>query len=311
MKIDLQKGAKQIGYALGKAAEIGKRAADSTMTGVQTLAEKAQKENEKAQLKKYNPVFPEDYQADGFGLPNLVVIVDDAVRKDVEVCRGAIGWKGQVKGVEMLYLYDEAIAFSGLHFIPAPTCDCVYHVDAHDRNRFIRMDCFFDKMQESRLAELQHIAFTLGAKKYSVEMYDVTSETRSGAETAALKGSGLKRTRGSASEERTQSIERKSKRESVACAEFAGDRTPTRPDLHWFAHDDNILNLIEMRCSGGNSGVKNYSIELKGSDSAAMAASAAAKLDAAIGKMGMNSGFSLESRAVEESHHRLCFQLEF
>jgi hypothetical protein len=326
MKIDLQKGAESMGSALGKgaegvgnaigkAAEIGKIAAYGVKASAQLLADKAQEENLKAQLKKYNPVFPDQYGVPGFNLSNLIMIVDDVVRKDIEVCKGAIGWKSQEKGMEVFHLYDEAIAFSGLHFVPAAVCDAIYYVDTHDRRRFIRLDCYFEKMQEAKLAELQHIAYSLGAKKYSVEMFDTSSEKRTSKQKVSLSGKagvGAGKKAVAASEERGLTAEKETQREAVASAEFTGDMKPTQPVLRWFAHDDNIKNLIHMRCSGeGNNGVKKYSIEFKVSDYATMGVSTAAKLDAAVGSLGLGSSLDLQSRAAEEYHHRMSFQLEF
>lgn len=315
MKIYLKKSAEQVDIAIGKAAEIGKIAADSTKEVAQSLANKAQAKYSKTQLKKYNPVFPEEYTDPNFGLPNLIMIVDDAIRKNIEVCKGAIGWKAFEKGVEVLRLYDEAIAFSGLHFIPAAVCDAIYYVDVHDRSRFIRLDCYFEKMQESKLAELQHIAYSLGARKYSVEMYDTTSEQRAVKQKYAAHGKdgvGAIKKSVNVSEERELTSENKTQRKSVAFAEFSGDMKPTQPLLLWFANDDNIKNLIQMRCAGeGKSEVKTYSIEFKGTDFASMGVSTAVKLDAAVGRLGLGSSLDLKSRAVEERHHKMSFQLEF
>jgi len=59
MKINLQKGSKQVGNAIRKAAGIGKKAADGAKTGAQIFVNKAQEDNFKSQIKKYNPVFPD------------------------------------------------------------------------------------------------------------------------------------------------------------------------------------------------------------------------------------------------------------
>lgn len=315
MKINLQKGTEHVGNALGKAAEIGKKAADSTLASAQSLVAKAQEESQKTLIKKYNPVFPDQYQGTDFGLPNLVMIVDDVIRKDIDVCKGAIGWRSNQKGVEIFYLYDEAVAFSGLHFVPAAVCDSIYYVDPYDRSRFIRLDCYFDKMQESRLAELQQIAFSLGAKKYSVAMDDVSSEKRSTSQKAsAMKKDnyGVIEGKVDASEERSVTSERESQRRSVAHAEFDGERQPTSPSLRWFAHDDNIRNLIAMRCSGNEiGGMKVYTMEFKGSDFATIGANTAAKIDGAIGRISAGSDFKMQSKVTEERHHKLIFQIEF
>lgn len=50
-------------------------------------------------------------------------------------------------------------------FIPAATCDAVYYVDSFDRRRFIRLDYIFDHAHKERMAELKHIASSLGARR--------------------------------------------------------------------------------------------------------------------------------------------------
>jgi len=315
MKIDLQKGVKNVGSVLGKAAEAGKKAAGDTLASAQTLVSKAQEENQKALIKKYNPVFPADYTKENFGIPNLVMIVDDVVRKDIAVCKGSIGWRSNTKGVEVFCLYDEAIEFSGLHFIPSAVCDSIYYVDPFDRTRFIRLDCYFDKMQESRLAELQHIAYCLGARSYSVEMADTSSEKKSASQKASARandGTGAIKISTHGSEESAVTSEKETKRKSMAHAEFVGERKSLQPTLTWFAHDDNIRNLIDMCCSGKGLGeIKSFSIEFKGSDFATIGANTAAKIDGAMNRISAGSDFALQRKVTEESHHSLIYQIEF
>lgn len=313
MKIYLQKGAECVGNTIGKAAKVGKKAADGTKSGAQLLAKKAQEENLKVQMKKYNPVFPDQYKDPDFSLSNLIMIVDDVVRKDINVCNGAIGWKTFEKGVEVFHLYDEAIEFSDLHFTPSAVCDAIYYVDPHDRSRFIQIDCYLEKMQESKLAELQHIAYSLGAKRYSVEMYDNSSEQRAVKQGSTLKGGfGPLKKVANTSEEREMTAYNKTQRESLAYAEFSGDMKPTQPDLRWFAYDDNIKNLIHMRCAGEEKGeIKTYNIELKGTDFATMGVSTAVKLDAAVNSLGFGSSLDLQSKTVKERHQKMNYHLEF
>ncbi len=125
--------------------------------------------------------------------------------------------------MEVFRLYDEAIAFSGLNFIPAAVCDAIYDVDIHDRSRFIRLDCYFEKMQESKLAELKHIAYSLGAKKYSVEMYDTTSEQRTVKQKGKINvknGVGALKNSVNASEERELTAENKTQRKALPLLNF-------------------------------------------------------------------------------------------
>ena len=131
MKNKLKDSFKQISNV---ATEKSKQLADSTKTGMYNLSSKLQDESYKALLKKYNPVFIEDYKSKSFSMPYMIVITTDAERKDVEVCEGAIGWRSSQKDMEVLHLYDTAVELSGLKFVPTPTKDTFYYVDDLDRS---------------------------------------------------------------------------------------------------------------------------------------------------------------------------------
>lgn len=312
MKFKKIKGADKVGDALGKVADVGVGAAKIAKSGAVGLVKKAVEEREKSLRKKLNPVFLEQYQMQGFNTPNMIMIVDDAVRKDIAYCEGAIGWRSTVKGMEVFHLYDEDIQTSQLTFIPTATCDTVYYVDPNDRNRYINLELYFDTMQESKLAELQHIAFSLGAKRYSVEMFDSHKKSESGkhSATALVNKAGGKV---DASEEQSFSQSSQSKKKSLANASFSGERKPTHPNLRWFIHDDNIRNLIAMRLQeDGSSTITSYSIELKGSRFSSMSATTAAKIDAAVGKLASGkSSLNLQKKANEEINHSMVYRIEF
>lgn len=313
-KLDFLKSAEVLKIAVNKVGEKGKSVVQVAKDNAQLLAEQAQvkaeikKEKTKEDLiKRLNPLFPDTYRAVEFKLPNLIRIVDDAVRRGIDVCEGAIGWLSTEKGVEVLHLYDEAVEFSGLKFLPAPTCDSVYYVDPHNRNHFISVDCFFSSMQESKLAELQHIAYSLGAKHYWVEMVESTYDKQNSLKSAIV---NAKVANASGCEEQHSTAKTKSK--SVAEAVFSSGRKPVKPDLCWFANDNNVLNLIEMRCSESSQNeISTYTIELSSSNAATMSISAAAKVDSALSslKVGANISFSRDSE--KENNRKMYFKLEF
>ena len=161
-----------------KTVDTSKKVASDTKKSVGNAIDKAKNDSQLRKLKKLNPVFPEQYQSSEFNLPNVIMIVDDAVRKGEKLCEGAIGWLTNDTGVEILYLYDEAIEFSGLQFVPFAVCDATYCVDSFDRNKFIRTDCIFAKAHEEKIAELKHIAYCLGAKRCSIEISEATSDKK-------------------------------------------------------------------------------------------------------------------------------------
>ena len=290
--------------------DFSKKAADSARTGIGLVIEKSKNDSYARKLKKYNPVFPSQFESDSFNIPNMIKIVDDAVRKGIDVCEGSIGWLGKESGIEVLYLYDEAIDFSKLQFVPSATCDTVYYVDSFDRKRFIRTDCIFSKAHEERIAELKHIAYSLGAKKCTIE---ISESLNNNSQQKRNVGFQEMYTNASGSEYAEQSIHSSSisQRSGKVEAIFQGNVAPQMPRLKWFAHDDNINRLIEM-CCNGNMGVISETLELSGSSSATMSQSTACAIDGAIGKLGgAKSHISMDSQASKEHHSKLLFHIEF
>lgn len=308
-KIDFGKSAtaiKNVATKTGdKISSVAKGGAQALSDKRQEIVDKAQIKNYEAKMKKYNPLFPENYLNEEFNLPNVIRIVDDAVRKNVDVCVGSIGWLSKEKDVEVMHLYDEAIDLSGLQFLPTPTCDSIYYVDPRDRKRFVNVDMYFSSMQQERLAELQHIAFSLGAKEYSVEMIESTTEFLSIDASADTKAHGINASASEAKKKNTRTHT-----QTAAKAVFASGRKATQPNLCWFANDNNILNLIDMRCSDkNNEGITSYSFELNSLCSQSMSSATAVKIDAAIKGMGAKSNFNSESE--KEHSRRMVFNIEF
>lgn len=314
INIDTKKGAEAVSNALHKTSELSKKVSSEVQKTAKGISDKTKNDSYLRKMKKYNPLFPDKYFSEDFNLPNMIVIVDDAVRRGIDVCEGAIGWLNNENGVEVMYLYDEFVNDSGINFIPAVICDAVYYVDRFDRNRFIQTDCLFSKAHEERLAELKYIAYSLGAKKFSVELSESNIEKTSAHTKAESKLSGkihgISSSTSSSTEQSTSSLSN-SQRLGKIEAEFEGSQEILRPELKWFAHDNNIKNLIEMRCKKTNT-IKSETLILEGSASATMAKKTACAIDGAIGKIGGVKGNSnMESQATKESQSKLIFIIEF
>lgn len=303
---DKQKSKETISEIMKSTVDLGKKAAASTKTNVQALVEKTKNDSYTRRLKKYNPIFPEQYNSIEFNIPNMIMIVDDAVRRDIDVCVGSIGWLNSDSGVEVLYLYDEAVKESGLQFLPTATCDAIYYVDSFDKNKFIRTDCIFSRAHEERIAELKNIAYCLGAKHCSFEIHESTKGSSVQKKDANISGFSSQENANQffASQESTQ-------RSGKVEIEFEGNNSPILPSLKWFANDDNIKRLIEMRCNQSNS-IKSEVLELSGSSSAVMSQKTAYTIESAMAKMGTVKGhISMDSQAEKEHHSKLLYSVEF
>lgn len=322
VNLDLKKGAEAFADVkqkttelVQKTSETGKQVAVNVAENIQKSAlefsEKSKQESYERRMKKYNPLFPEKYHSEGFNLPNMIVIVDDAIRRDIDVCEGAIGWLSNQKGMEVLHLYDEYIKESGIQFVPAPICDAVYYVDRFDRKRFIQTECIFTKAHEERMAELKNIAYMLGAKYCSIEISESTSNVENKKQSAEV-NVGAKGINVSSHESAEQSsayqgyVSRSGKIEAT----WDGSEDVKRPELKWFMYDDTIKRLVDMRCENKNA-LKTETLVLEGSSSATMSKKTACAIDNAVGKIGVSGKANMEGQASKEERSKLIFRVEF
>ena len=310
IEFDKKKSTEALSGLLQNTVALGKKVAVDTKDSVNAMVEKSKSDSYIRRMKKYNPLFPDQYKSESFNLPNIIMIVDDAVRRGIDVCEGAIGWLTNDSGAEVLCLYDEAVEFSGIEFIPTVTCDAIYYVDSYNKNRFIRTDCIFSKAHEERMAELKHVAYCLGAKRCFIEISESASDMqlqkKSGKMTVGFSGK-------SATESMEQSFTKagQTRRSGRNEVEFQDNDTLKAPELKWFAHDDNIKRLLEM-CLDGKRAIKTETLELAGSSSATMSQKTAYTIDGAIGKLAKaNGNFSMHAEAAKEHHSTLLFHIEF
>ena len=287
-----------------KATEVGKSAAEGVQKGAVALSEKVKEDSYQHRLKKYNPLFAEDYNRADYAMPHIIAIVDDIVRRGIDVCEGAIGWTDRESDSEVLYLYEESLSMKDIQFYPNAKSGSVYYEDNFTPNRYIRVDCIFGKAHEERLAELEDVAHLLGAKRCTIEISESNQAVASNSRSLNLGkniGGISVATGNSAKEARSGKI----------TAEFEGSDTPKVPTLKWFAQDENIKKLIAARCEANNS-VKAKTLELSGSTSATMTQKAAISIDGVLSKIGIKSGsFSMQSQSMTEHSSVLIFSVEF
>lgn len=285
-----------------KTVDFSKKAAEAVQKGAEVVSEQTKKTLHEQKLKKYNPLFPKTFKSKDFKLPYIIEIVDEAVRRDVDVCDGAIGWTEIINDMEVLYLYDDFVKKSGIRFLPAVKCSCVYCADTFDKNCFIQFDCIFGRASEEKIAELENIAYLLGAKSCSIEV--VESDVRIDSKKSKI-GGGVSKT--SASGESVVMSKQGNAQSGRKTTYFNGHDTPQSPELKWFAYDNNIKQLIEMRCKNIDS-VKSTFFELNGMSSATMTQKTAQTIDKLLKISGSRS---MESQVIKEYSKKLVFEIEF
>ena len=285
--------------AFKKTADVSKKLVDGIQKSAKDFAEQSKEKKHEQRIKKYNPLFKERFESKDFKIPNIIHIVDDAERRDIDVCDGAIGWIEKFNDVEVLVLYDEFMNDSGIQFIPYAKCDMIYCVDNFDRSKFISVDAIFERSTNEKIAELEQIAYSLGAKSCAVEIVEFDMQKQTANASGKIKGAKMEMETGNASS---------SRQSGKNITYFEGNDEVSRPMLKWFAIDDSINNLIEMRCSGKNS-VKSKSLEINGSSSATMSQKIASTID---GILNIKAGeMSMERKAIKEHGSKLIFEIEF
>ena len=292
---------------LQKAKEAGKSAAENAEKGAVALSEKVKEAGYQDRLKKYNPLFPAEYTANSFILPRLITIVDEAVRRGIDVCEGSIGWRSIESETEILHLYNTSTALREIEFYPAATSGATYYVDNFNPNRYIDVDCIFNKAHEERLAELKQIAYALGAKSCTIEITETKQDSSSQNQSAKLGGKVPVIGKLGINAESSGSSTSIQTRSGKITATFKDSATPQRPVLKWFANDETIKSLIEVRCTTPDR-LEQEELRLSGSTFATMTHAAAAAVD---GLRGIKGGISMKNQATQEHSSLLIFSVEF
>lgn len=300
-KLDTEKRADKIQQTISKTKNASRKAVEAIKLKSKEISNQAQDKLTKEKIKKYRPLFVDKLKSPDFKLPKLIQIVDEDVRQGIDVCEGSIGWISGENDTAVLHIYNTATKLVKVKFLPSVQCDSVYYVDPHNNNTYISVDTYFSSIQHEKLAELQNIAYSLGAKRYWVEVVDDKSES-----SLLKKGASFKaKAKVGASEENKISSVASSK--SIAGASFSETRESITPKLRWFINDKNLQNIIKIRCEDRNSSITEYSLEL--TNSSAMSASTAIKIDAALSKFGVACNF--QKNVQEEHSQKMFFKLEF
>ena len=84
ISIDTKKGKETLSKVLQKTSNVSKKAVADIQQSAKEFSEKQKQEAYQKRLKKYNPLFPDTYRSESFNIPNLIMIRDDAERRDVD-----------------------------------------------------------------------------------------------------------------------------------------------------------------------------------------------------------------------------------
>lgn len=276
-----------------RASDFAEKTADSA----KNLAEQTKQSIHDQKAKRYTPLTEKDLKAKSFQIPNIIHIVDDSANREYVVDPKAIGWIEAHKDIPVLHMYQKYAQKCGLVFVPVLQRDRAYYADNFDSAKYIEAGEVFGKSTKEKLAELNHIAFSLGAKACDIVIAEGDKQTET--QSFQLKLSGGKGNLSS-----TSNITQNQHAEDHSL--FNGHNDPQMPTLKWFAHDESIKNFIDQRLKQQ---VQRKELRLSGSLSATMSKAAACALDDLLGiKKG---SISMEAMSAKEHSSTLIFRVEF
>lgn len=254
------------------------------------------------------PLYLEDFTTEN--LPDLIMIEDDAKYADDKFFEGAIGKNSKVKKTQIYSLWDCAVRDSHLTFLPFPANNTVYLVDPLDMSRYLKLEDYFEIIQDQKIAELKEIAYCLGSKRYTIEVHAFVEDkfekrvkTNNEAKVKIVDGK---------TETSSESLAHK---KTVCTFSTSGTysvgRKAVAPTLRWFKNTSSVLSLVnEVLACDGKADTQDLSIE--SNKTSLMSVASAAEIDTTVCKIfGGNIGYSVKTNIAKQQVSRITLHLEF
>lgn len=313
-------GADQFGNAAVDAGNkmanvLQENVAPALQQGVSDAAESANHLVSSAKKSIFGSLLKEEIEAESFVLPKMINVVDASEKRTVDLEFGAIGWQSKEGKIKVLHIYEDALDIVPCDFYPSASSKSglVFYVDQLNPHRYIDLSKYFDIVADEKRAELLDIAYHLGAKHCHLECREekrsIVSGKAAGKRTAKFQVDGVP-VKATNQGEAEAEFEKYGTAVTLFSQEYSGSNDPQYPDLHWYAHDPKILQLIEARCDRANE-LKRYSAEISDTQSVTFDLNVAVGIDMAIKKMGLASNFSFEGQTRQEKRRKLTFVVEF
>lgn len=286
-------------------AELDKHAkelVDAAVVAAQSLAEVINNGKNSWNLKRLKPIFINDLN--GMMFSRLVRIVEREKKFDIDVCKGSIGYWDTCKGERWMNIFKDSVSKFGLDFYPNDEVN-FYYVDPTNKDSYIVLDEYFDRLKQVRVSELQKIAQDLGAKYFRVTY--IKERTTLSKKAANGKGSIHKKGNGSA---QMNATEQKYDRMDIAAEMSFPGHEPVMPHVRYLKYDPNIENLIKMRMDPKGP-LNHQTLNIKLSSSSGLKETDAVKIDMILKSLKMAGNTTVSSEVQNEAKSILEYEINF
>ena len=286
-------------------AELDKHAkefSDATVDVAQNLAKTIEEGKRQWDLKRLKPIFLQDLN--GMRYSRLIRIVEREKKFDIEVCKGSIGYWATCKGERWMNIFKDSVDKFGLNLYPNDEVN-FYYVDPTNKDSYIVLDEYFDRLKQARVSELQKIAQDLGAKYFRVTY--MKEKTTLSKKSTDGKGSIHKKGNGSV---QVNATEQKYDRMDIAAEMSFPGHEPVMPHVRYLKYDPKIQNLIAMRMNP-NGTVNRQTLNIKFSSSSGLKGNDAVKVDMILKSLKMAGNTTVSSEAQNETKSILEYEIIF
>lgn len=300
-----------------KASDIGgevKEFTDDALEKIKESSDKLSKQLYEAKLeadkKRLMPIFREDLECANFIYPAMIRVVEyDKQHMENEACQGSVGFIDVVSGAKVLNIYKANIDCLKIQLHPN-IVETIYYLSPRTTNFYVDLDDYFNYQKKQRINELNQIAYSLGAKYFKVTVMEEKKTFIKKDMKASAKGSipGGDKVSGSVSSNDLSSERVTLKIESEM--NLGGNDNPVSPELKYFAKENDILSLINMRLNKDNQ-LRSKTYQLKYNCSTIIKEKEAAQIDAAIKKFKIGGNISISSEVEQENRMTFEYYIEF
>ena len=297
---------------IGDAAKVAVKLADNQLKQAKSVFNKLGKDYDEAKsrrnLEKYQPIFFDEIENGEIQYPNMINIVEYDKRMSIEECRGAVGYRDNIKNVEMIGIYKNDVAkYNGIEFYPDASAS-VYYVHPFQKNKYIEVFEYFKYLKEAKVAELENIAQKLGAKHFTVKILEesISNEKIKNKGSASI---GVQKDKAGVEVEQNSSEKRYEYMGITAENRFPG-KNPEEPELIFWSNNESIKNLVKQRLDKDNP-ITSKSFTLDYNTSSGIKEKEAAKIDGVLKVLKFKAAGSIEKEAQKESKRRFEYTIEF
>lgn len=299
-----------------KATEFGKDAIDKSGDAYDAIKDGSSKVIKKiheaivaADKKRLSPIYLENLNNNEYTIPEMVRVVEyDKQHMENEACEGSIGFFDKIAGASVLTIYKKQVKNFNINFYPN-VIESLYYLTPFQTNRYVEYSDYFAYEEKQRLTELNTIAHALGAKYFKVTIMEEQTKTFS----VAMKGdSNLSFEQNKMSDKIDAGFDKKELQVVKIGSELRmqGNNNPVRPELKYFAKDEDILSLINMRMDSNNP-ISSKEIYLNYNSASIVKMQEAMQIDAAIEKFKLKSNNSFCGKVEQENRRKFQYYIEF